>query len=147
MPPTKKRKTKPRTTKLRSATVRDVSFTADQPSEEQNRQFMLLTLERTFRTLMRAAQELTKRLADPGEPRTEIETALAESGIARQAVLAKHDAIQNGAPFAFPSAAELEKLREAMGRLESGIAQTAATESVINATSEVVKVVRELTQG
>lgn len=134
-----------KTTSRRAAKTTPVAARAVEitPSDGQQRQLMLLMLERKFRTLMSSAQELMTRLADPNEPRTAIEASLAENGIERQAVLAKHAAIEAGEPFAFPAESELENLRKAMAKLEAGIAQTAATEALIVATSEVINAVRQ----
>lgn len=113
------------------------------PDPALQRQLMLLTLERKFRSLMRSAQELTHRLSDPNEPREEIEASLGQNGIERQAILAEHAVVQAGQPFAFPSAEELERLRAAMADLETGIARTAATQEVILATAAVVQAFRQ----
>ncbi len=113
-----------------------------QPTLEQQRQMILLMLERKFRSLLHCAQELNQRLQDPQSPRILIETHLASNGAERQLVLARHDQIQNGSQFRFPSEADLQALRAAIANLETAVARTAAVEALIQAGNTVIETVR-----
>jgi len=115
---------------------------AGQPSPEQQRQMILLMLERKFRSLLHCAQKLTASLSDPQAPRIDIETHLASNGMERQLVLARHDQIQNGSPFNFPSQSDLQALRTAIAKLETAVAQSAAVEALIAAGNTVIETVR-----
>lgn len=107
-----------------------------------NKQAMLLIIEHKWKALIDFAQTLNRQLRDPAAPRAQIETHLAENGIERSLLLAKHDQIENGSAFIFPNSIQIEALRKAIADLETLVAQAAAVEALIGAGNTLIETVK-----